>query len=153
MFHGQLDYFEKSHLGGRPNTKPGDHDIPNAHNCWFIQFYHVWGPAWMEIHSNSICLRVQSHMTSHYTWGSATTLHDFGGLGWPLDTFLGGSHNFIVTTLGSCVNWPLSWGNYNDIKCDNNYIVYGIYCMHIISGTHPSQQYSVAQSTHHQTFK
>ena len=29
-----------------------------------------------------------SHMMSHYTWGSVTTLHDFGGVvGWPLDTF------------------------------------------------------------------
>ena len=52
-------------------------------------FYHVWGPAWIEIHWNSIWLRAQSHMTSHYTWGSVTTLHDFGGvLGRPLDTFL-----------------------------------------------------------------
>ena len=52
-------------------------------------FYHVWGPAWIEIHWNSIWLRAQSHMTSHYTWGSVTTLHDFGGvLGRPLDTFI-----------------------------------------------------------------
>ena len=51
-------------------------------------FYHVWGPAWIEIHWNSIWLRAQSHMDSHYIWWSMTTLHDFGGvLGWPLDTF------------------------------------------------------------------
>ena len=25
MFHGHLDYFQKPPLGGRPNTKPGDH--------------------------------------------------------------------------------------------------------------------------------
>ena len=51
-------------------------------------FYHVWGPAWMEIHWDSIWLRAQSHMTSHYTWRFVTTLHDFGGvLGRPLDTF------------------------------------------------------------------
>ena len=88
MFHGHLDYFQKPPLGGRPNTKPGDHGTPNAHNHWFILFYHVWGPAWIEIHWNSIWLRARSHMTSHYTWGSVTTLHDFGGvLGWPLDTF------------------------------------------------------------------
>ena len=88
MFHGHLDYFQKPPLGGRPNTKPGDHGTPNAHNRWFILFYHVWGPAWIEIHWNSIWLRAQSHMTSHYTWGSVITLHDFGGvLGWPLDTF------------------------------------------------------------------
>ena len=37
---------------------------------------------------NKIWFRAQSHMTSHYTWGSVTTLHDFGGvLGRPLDTF------------------------------------------------------------------
>ena len=55
---------------------------------WFY-FYHVWGPAWIEIQWNSIWLRVWSHMTtSHYTSGPMTTLHDFGGvLGWPLDTF------------------------------------------------------------------
>jgi hypothetical protein len=48
---------------------------------------HMWGPAWIEIHwHDSIRLRVRSHMTSHYTWKSVTTLHDFGGaLGQPLD--------------------------------------------------------------------
>ena len=53
-------------------------------------FYYimVWGPAWMEIHWNSIWLEAPSHMTSHYTLGSVTTLHDFGDvLGRPLDTF------------------------------------------------------------------
>ena len=45
-------------------------------------------PAWISIHWNSICLRVRSHMTSHYTWGSVTTLYDFRGvLGHRLDTF------------------------------------------------------------------
>jgi hypothetical protein len=54
-----------------------------------VWFYHVWGPAWIDIHWNSIWLRARSHMTSHYSWGSVTTLHDFGGvLGQPLDTFL-----------------------------------------------------------------
>ena len=48
---------KKPPLGGRPNTKPGDHGTPNAHNRWFILFYHVWGPAWIEIHWNSIWLR------------------------------------------------------------------------------------------------
>ena len=32
MFHGHLDYFQKPPLEGRPNTKRGDHGIPNAHN-------------------------------------------------------------------------------------------------------------------------
>jgi hypothetical protein len=44
---------------------------------------HEWNP-------NSIWLRAWSHMTSHYTWGSLITLHDFGGvLGRPLDTYFG----------------------------------------------------------------
>ena len=61
----------------------------HAHNRWFILFYHVWGPVWIEIHWNGIWLRAWSHMASHYTWGSVTTLHDFGGvLGRPLNTFL-----------------------------------------------------------------
>ena len=89
MFHGHLDYFQKPPLGGRRNTKPGDHDTLNVHNRWFIQFYHVWGgPACIDIHQKSIWLRARSHMTSHYTWGSVTTLHDFRGvLGRPWDTF------------------------------------------------------------------
>ena len=88
MFHGHLDYFQKPLLGGRSNTKPGDHGTLNPHNCWFILFYHVWIPAWIEINWNSIWLRA-CHMASHYTWGSVTTLDGFGGvLGRPLDTFL-----------------------------------------------------------------
>jgi hypothetical protein len=51
-------------------------------------FIHVWRLAWIEVHWNSIQLRAQSHMSSHYTWGFVTTLHDFGGVvGRPLDTF------------------------------------------------------------------
>ena len=72
------------------NTKPGDHDTPNTHKCWFILFYHVWGPTWIEIHWKSIWLRAQSHMTSHYTWGLVITLHDFGSVvRWCLDTYFG----------------------------------------------------------------
>jgi hypothetical protein len=88
MFHGHLDYFQKPSLGGWPNTKPGDHGILNAHKHWFILIYHVWGSAWVEIHWNSLWLRARSHMSSHYTWGYVTTLHDFGGVfGQPLDIF------------------------------------------------------------------
>ena len=76
-------------LRGRPNTKPpGDHGTPTAYDHWFILFHHVWGPMWINFHWNSIWLRARSLMTSHYTWGTMTTLHDFEGvLGWPLDTF------------------------------------------------------------------
>ena len=43
-------------------------------------------------------------MASHYTWGSVTTLHDFGGVfGTAMGHFLLGSHNLMVTALGTCV--------------------------------------------------
>ena len=84
MFHGHLDYSQKPPLGGRSKTKPGDHGNPNAHNCWFTLFYHVWRPAWIEIHWNSL-----GHIWLHTTLeSSVTSLHDFESvLGWPLITF------------------------------------------------------------------
>ena len=110
MFHGHLDYFQKPHLGGRRNTKQGDHDTMNSHNRWFILFYHVRGPAWTNFHWNNIWLRDRSHMTPNYTWGFVTALHDDfeGVLGRrPLDThFLLGSHNFMVTALAHVWSWP-----------------------------------------------
>ena len=87
MFHGHLDYFQKPPLGGRPNTKPEDHFTPNTHNNWFVLFYCVWEPAWIEIHWNNTWLRGRSHVIAHYTWESVITLHDLGSvLGRPLDT-------------------------------------------------------------------
>jgi hypothetical protein len=71
-----LGLFSKPPLGGRPNTKSGDHNTPNARNHWFSLFYHVWKPTWIETHWNSIWLRARSHVASHYTWVSMTTLHD-----------------------------------------------------------------------------
>jgi hypothetical protein len=51
-------------------------------------FYFAMYKDLHEIHWNSIWLRAQSHMNSRYTWGSVTTLHDFGGaLEQPFDTF------------------------------------------------------------------
>jgi hypothetical protein len=80
--------FKQPPLRGRPDPLSGDHDTPNAHNQSLILFYHVWGPGWIKIHWNSIRLRAGRIWLSHYTWGSMTTLHDFGGvLGRPLDTF------------------------------------------------------------------
>ena len=107
MFLNHLDYFQKTPLGSRPNTKPKDHGTLITHNRWFTLFHQVWGLAWIEIPWNNIWLRARSHMTSHYTWGSVTTLHgDFGGvLGRPLDTLLG-SHNLLVTALGSLAHGP-----------------------------------------------
>ena len=67
MFHGHLDYFQIPPLGGRPNTTPGDHGTLNVHNLWFIVFYHVWGPTWIEIHWNDIWLRF-GHIRLHTTF-------------------------------------------------------------------------------------
>ena len=97
------------------NTKPWDHITTNAHNRWFILSYHVWEPAWIEINWNSIWLRAWSHMASRYTWGSVTTLHDFGGvLGWPLDTFFWALtipwSRFLARE--SWVKWPFERADY-----------------------------------------
>ena len=89
MFHGHLDYFQKPPLGGRPNAKPRDHVAPNAHKCCFILFDHMRGPTWIEIRWNCMWLRTRTHMPSHYTWRSVTTLRDFGSaLDRPLGNFL-----------------------------------------------------------------
>ena len=115
MPHGHLDYLQKPPLGGRPNTKPRDHHgTPNDHHSWFILFYHGWAPAWINIHQNSIWLRAWSHMTSHYTWGSVTTLHDFGGvLGQPLDTFFWALTNSWSRLLACVWSGPKVCGCYS----------------------------------------
>ena len=68
-----------------------------THNHRFNLFYYVWGPEWIWIHWGSIWLTVHDHTTN---------LSLKGVLGRPLHTFLLGSHNFMVTALGSCVKWP-----------------------------------------------
>ena len=114
MFHGHLDYFPKPPLGGRPNTKPGHHGTPNAYNCCFILFYHVWGPAWIKNPWNNFWLRACSHMTSHYTWGSVTTIHDFGG-------GLGTAFGHLLWALTITWSWLLAcvWsGPYCELSID-----------------------------------
>ena len=55
-----------------------------------IYFIMCEGHVWIQNHWISICLRARSYMTSHYTWRSVTTLHDFGSvLGGLLDTSFG----------------------------------------------------------------
>jgi hypothetical protein len=104
MFHGHVDYFFKQpSLRGRPNT------ITNK--PWHSEqsqplVYHAWGPTCLN--RNSLDQHLIESPITHYTWGSMTTLHDFGGvLGWPLDT----SFFWALTiprsrALGSCVKWP-----------------------------------------------
>ena len=41
------------------------------HKCWFILFYHVWGPAWIESHWNSISWgpgHIRFHTTLEGPW-------------------------------------------------------------------------------------
>ena len=106
MFHGHLDYFQKPPPGGRPYTKPGDHGTPDVHNHRFVSFYFIMceGACEWKFTEITFCRGPRSHMTSHCTRGSETTLDDFGGVvERPWDTFLLGAHNFMVTALGSYV--------------------------------------------------
>jgi hypothetical protein len=81
--------FKKPLVGGRPNTKPGDHGTPNAHNRWFILFHHVWRPAW--IYRNSLKYHLVEGpgtygFTLHSRIRDLTTWFE-GVLGRPLDAF------------------------------------------------------------------
>ena len=38
----------KNHFLEVGHTKPRNHGTPNAHNRWFILFYHMWGPTWIK---------------------------------------------------------------------------------------------------------
>jgi hypothetical protein len=37
------------------------------YNCWFILFYHAWGPMWIEIHSNQRLVEGPCHIWLHTT--------------------------------------------------------------------------------------
>ena len=101
-----VDYFQNPPLGGRPNTKSGDFGTSNAHNRWFLLFYHVWRSTWIEF------------IEITFGWGpSHIWLHTNLEGTWPhymilkvcwmaFGHFLLGSHTFMVMALGSCVKWP-----------------------------------------------
>ena len=136
MFHGHWACFPKPPLGGGPNTKPGGHGTPNAHNRWFIVFYHVWGIHMNRIHWNNIWSRACSHMTLHYIWVSVTTLHDFGGvLGRPLDTFFWAitiSWSRLLARVRSgpySVNYTFTRQWKGDIKVATNWSCYSCVCV------------------------
>ena len=98
-----IDFFFKPPLGGRSKTKLGDHGTANAHNCWFIISCHVWGAAWTQIHWNSIWFRVE-HIWVHTTLRARDhTTWFWMCVGTAIGHFLLGSHNFMLTSLGSCV--------------------------------------------------
>ena len=84
-----------------------NHDTMTLWNLTIVKLSHFImceDPTWIKTHWNSVWLRDRSHVTSHYTWGFVTTLHDFGGvLGQPLDTFFWA---LMVMALGLCVKRP-----------------------------------------------
>ena len=43
-FHGRVDYFQNPPLGGRPNTKPGDHGTMYAQTVDLFYFTMVEDP-------------------------------------------------------------------------------------------------------------
>jgi hypothetical protein len=108
MFHDHLDYFQKSFLGGRPNTPPGGHGTPNADNCWVILFYHV---VRVRLNRNKLKLHlVESPVTYDFTLHLKVCDHIrwfWRHLGKAFENFILGSHNFMVSALGSCLGYWL----------------------------------------------
>jgi hypothetical protein len=87
--------------------KPQDHGTPNARNCWFILFYHVWGPTWINSHWNGIWGWRPGHIWLHTTLMVCDHTTQFWScVGMARGHSLLGSHNFMVKALGSCVKWP-----------------------------------------------
>ena len=124
VFYGHLDYFQKPPPGGRPNTKTGRLCHSKSHNQCFIMFLSCvktlheykfieiafgWG-------SNHIWL----HTTLEGPWPHYIILE----VSWDgLYTLLLGSHNFMVTALGSCVKWPLGFLYPNEKVSSNDEVV------------------------------
>jgi hypothetical protein len=96
--------FRNHLLEVKPNTKPRDHGtIECSHPLIYSILSCVRDRLEYKIHSNSSWLRAQSHITSHYTRGSVTAIHDFGDVfGQPLTLSFGRSQS-RGTALGSCV--------------------------------------------------
>jgi hypothetical protein len=98
--------FKNHLLEGRPNTKPRDHGTLNLHNRWFIIVYHMRGPRmnrnslkWHLVdgpaaYDLTLHLRIRDHTTWFWRY-----------LGTAFGDFLLGSHNFMITVVGSCVKW------------------------------------------------
>ena len=104
MFHPHLTIFNDHllEIGLTLNMRPCHSTHSQLLLCYI--FIMCEDSGWIEMHWNSIWLRAQSHRTAHYTWGSVTTLHDFG---------MAFGHFFWALTiswsrLGSCVKWPLA---------------------------------------------
>ena len=138
MFHVHLDYFQEPPLGGRPNTKPsGDHGTLNAHNCRFILLYRVWGPAWIEMHWNSIWLRhpvtydftLDLRIRDHTTWCWRCVGTAFGHFSFGLSQFHGhgswlvcevaqsrSGYSFQLIAVSLCTSWRSIIGRFSGIS-------------------------------------
>ena len=130
-----LGFFLNPPLGGRPNITPTNHGTPNAHNPYFITFYHVWRPTWIEILRNTIWLRSRSYMTSHYsnlllkytTWTCAICAYLDGrcvleGLGFPKSLVF---HNNVKETKRKASQWASMLRNHQpQSQTQKNFKIY-----------------------------
>jgi hypothetical protein len=99
MFHGRSVCFQKPPLGDRPNTKLGD--------------YGIWTLTTVDLFYSIMCedLYEKNIIETKFGWGTGHiwfhTTRLWRCLGIAFGHFLLGSHNFMVTALGSCAKWPL----------------------------------------------
>ena len=107
MFYGHLDYFQKSSLGGKPNTNPGNRGTPNAHNCWIIYFIMYEDPCelkFVEMAFGWGPSHIWLHTTLEDPWPHYMILEVYWDSIWTLSF---GLPHYMVTAFGSCVKWPL----------------------------------------------
>jgi hypothetical protein len=114
MFHDHLDNFQKTPLGGRPNTtgRPLHFErsqslISSNLSCMRTRMnknslkYHLVEDR--DTYDFTLHLKVYDHMTWFWRCIGTTFGHFFLGVG--------DSHNFMLTALGLCVKWPWLWRN------------------------------------------
>ena len=87
----------------------------NPHDQKFIEIAFSWGPG---THGFTLHLRIHDHAT--WFWRC---------LGTAFEHFLLGSHNFMVTVLGSCVKWPLHWQYHPPNTHPSFWLVLGYYVL------------------------
>jgi len=105
-----LGLFQKPPLGGRPNTKPGEYGTINAHNHWCTPMLSCVMTRMSRISSKSHLVEGPVMYAFTLTYHLKVRDHTMcfrRCLGTAFAHFLLGSHNFMVTSFGSCVKWPL----------------------------------------------
>ena len=76
-YHCHLDCSQKPPLGGRLNTNQGTMALINLITQLNTIFYHVWEPRMNRNSLNSIWLKAQSYITSHYMISEVLHLKHF----------------------------------------------------------------------------